>query len=399
MEYLAGSKEIVESMPKLHSREPFTPAILEFCDDIAKELMRVPNGRNYPDMITLGFWLRKASTEALRKRFAIKDENVHLGRGVIFHVAPSNVPVNFAYSLFMGLLCGNANIVRVPSGDFSQVSMIIDAIHKALCRHPDMAPYICLVKYGHEQEINDHFSAICDVRIVWGGDATIAEIRKSPLPPRAAEVTFSDRFSLAVIDADVYHMMNEQEKSELARGFYNDTYLTDQNACTSPRVVVWLNSIGKEAERKEFWSRLWEIVDKEYVFQDIQGVNKLTKKYLLAADAEINIKEGKFIENKDNRLICVEIDKLTENLPAYFDNAGFFPEYAAEDISELSILCNDSRCQTIGYAGKREMFAPLIKMGVKGIDRIVPIGKTLDFDFIWDGFNLYERLVRTVVIY
>ena len=59
MEYLAGSKEIVESMPKLHSREPFTPAILEFCDDIAKELMRVPNGRNYPDMITLGFWLRK----------------------------------------------------------------------------------------------------------------------------------------------------------------------------------------------------------------------------------------------------------------------------------------------------------------------------------------------------
>lgn len=120
---------------------------------------------------------------------------------------------------------------------------------------------------------------------------------------------------------------------------------------------------------------------------------------MLAADAEINIKEGKFIENKDNRLICVEIDKLTENLPAYFDNAGFFPEYAAEDISELSILCNDSRCQTIGYAGKREMFAPLIKMGVKGIDRIVPIGKTLDFDFIWDGFNLYERLVRTVVIY
>lgn len=102
---------------------------------------------------------------------------------------------------------------------------------------------------------------------------------------------------------------------------------------------------------------------------------------------------------KDNRLICVEIDKLTDKLPGYFDNAGYFPEFAAEDISELSVLCNDSRCQTIGYIGKKEMFEPLLRMGVKGIDRIVPIGRTLNFDFIWDGLNLYERLVRTIVIY
>lgn len=399
MEYLAGNKEIVETMPKLHGREPFSLVIQEFCDDIAKELMRMPDGRNYPDIITLGFWLRKASTEALRKRFEIKDGNVHLGRGVVFHVAPSNVPVNFAYSLFIGLLCGNANIVRVPSENFPQVSMIISAIHKALRRHPDMASYICLVKYGHEQEINDYFSVICDVRIIWGGDATIAEIRKSPLPPRATEVTFSDRFSLAVIDMDTYGMMNEREKSELARGFYNDTYLNDQNACTSPRVVVWLNSIGKEAARRAFWSKLWEIVEKEYVFQDIQGVNKLTKMYLLAADTEIRIKESEFSKERDNRLTCIEIDQLTEKLPVYFENAGFFPEYKAKDISDLSVLCNNGRCQTIGYIGKKEMFDPLIKMCVKGIDRIVPIGKTLNFDLIWDGFNLYERLVRTIVIY
>ena len=196
MEYLAGNKEIVESMSKLHSREPFTTEIQEFCDDIAKELLRVPDGRNHPDIITLGFWLRKASTEALRKRFTVEDGNIHLGRGVVFHVAPSNVPVNFAYSLFTGLLCGNANIVRVPSGNFPQVQIIISAIHKVLRRHSDMAQYICLVKYGHEQEINDYFSAICDVRIIWGGDATVAEIRKSPLPPRATEDTFTDRFSL-----------------------------------------------------------------------------------------------------------------------------------------------------------------------------------------------------------
>ena len=25
-----------------------------------------------------------------------------------------------------------------------------------------------------------------------------------------------------------------------------------------------------------------------------------------------------------------------------------------------------------------------------GIDRVVPMGQTMDFDFIWDGYNLYE---------
>ena len=44
------------------------------------------------------------------------------------------------------------------------------------------------------------------------------------------------------------------------------------------------------------------------------------------------------------------------------------------------------------------MFLPLLKTGVRGIDRIVPVGKTMDFDLIWDGYNLYERLTRTIHI-
>lgn len=401
MEYLLGNEEILEAMPKIAGREPFSAEILEFCGAVSKELVRAPEGKNYPDIITLGFWLRKGSTEALRKRFFTEDGNIHVGRGVVFHVAPSNVPVNFAYSLFTGVLCGNANVVRVPSRDFPQVRIIVEAIKKALQEHPDMASCICLVKYGHEQEINDRLSALCDVRIIWGGDVTIAEIRKSPLRPRAAEVTFADRFSLAVIDVECYAALNEQEKKKTARGFYNDTYLTDQNACTSPRAVIWLNSAGENRKgagkaRSEFWNRLWEIVEQEYVFQDIQGVNKLTKKYLLAADGEIRVQESELPERVDNRLVCVEVDKVTDTLTEHFDNAGYFLEYMTEDILDLTALCDDDRCQTIGYVGKKEMLIPLIKAGIRGVDRVVPVGKTMDFDLIWDGYNLYERLSRTI---
>lgn len=403
MEYLLGNEELLCAMPGLPVKEPFALEILEFCAAVSKELMMSPEGKSYSDIITLGFWLRRGAIEALRKRYLIEDGNLHLGRGMVFHVTPSNVPVNFAYSLFTGLLCGNANVVRVPSKDFPQVQIIIKSMKKVLPNYSSMVPYICLVRYGHDQKINERLSSLCDVRIIWGGDATIAEIRRSPLQPRATEITFADRFSLAVIDAAAYRILSEQEKRKIARGFYNDTYLTDQNACTSPRIVIWLSAAGESKEdvaeiRKEFWGRVWEIVEKEYVFQDIQGVNKLTKTYLLAADKEINVWESRLSLGTDNRLICVEIDKVTDKVADYFDNAGYFLEYVTNDMMDIRALCDDKHCQTIGYIGEKEMFIPLIETGLKGVDRVVPIGKTMDFDLLWDGYNLVERLSRTIAL-
>lgn len=80
------------------------------------------------------------------------------------------------------------------------------------------------------------------------------------------------------------------------------------------------------------------------------------------------------------------------------DNSGYFMEYECNDIMELRDLRDDVRCQTIGYLGDASVFLPLIKTGIKGVDRIVPIGKTMDFDLIWDGYNLYERMTRKIVI-
>ena len=82
----------------------------------------------------------------------------------------------------------------------------------------------------------------------------------------------------------------------------------------------------------------------------------------------------------------------------YRDNSGYFYEYDCQNILDLVPICNDKRCQTIGYIGEKDMFMPLIQLGIKGVDRIVPIGKTMDFDLIWDGYNLPEFLSRTIVV-
>ena len=82
----------------------------------------------------------------------------------------------------------------------------------------------------------------------------------------------------------------------------------------------------------------------------------------------------------------------------YRENSGFFFEYDCDDILDIRAVCDDKRCQTIGLLGSTELLKPLFESGVKGIDRIVPIGKTMDFDLIWDGYDLPTMMTRKVVL-
>jgi len=394
----------LDQMAKTPALEPFDDRIVDFLNLISKLLREDKESRQYPDIVTLSFFVRKSSILSMKERFLegknSKDGNrteIILGRGLLFHIAPSNVPVNFAYSLVAGLVTGNANIVRVPSKDFAQVEIVERAIEKAVSQMPQMADYVYLVKYDRSKEINDKMSSLCDVRIIWGGDNTIAEIRKSHLPPRSTEVTFADRYSLAVIDSDTY--LNLEDKDRFAEGFYNDTYLTDQNACTSPRVVVWTGSSIEKA-KDLFWEKLHELVEKKYTFQPIMGVNKLTNSYILLSDCtdEKNDYKAKVLPHKDNLIVRIALKKVDNRLMDYKDNSGYFFEYDCNDLLELKELCDDNHCQTIGYLGDFNKLIPLLTSGIKGVDRVVPIGKTMDFDLVWDGYNLFERFTRVIAL-
>lgn len=387
--YLVGSAALIDELPAAPAKEPFADSVVDFLNDVSREIMADAQSKAYSDVVTFGFWIRKASVLKLKERFT--GDGFRLGKGVAFHIAPSNVPVNFAYSLVSGLLTGNANVVRIPSKDFPQVSILCEAFNRALEKNPEMKPYVFCVRYGRDKEINDLFSEIADTRIVWGGDNTIAELRKSPLPPRSGEITFADRYSLAFIDSNVYIAL--ENKDRVAEDFYNDTFFSDQNACTSPRLIVWSGSRIEES-KKIFWEKLHELVEKKYTFQSIQGVNKLTTSYLLAA-VEAGVK---VLDHADNLIVRVKVPRLTDFLMDYRDNSGYFYEYDCQNILELAQICNDKHCQTLSYIGERDIFIPLLQKGIKGIDRIVPMGKTMDFDLIWDGYNLSELLTRVVDI-
>lgn len=387
--YLLGDAGLARTLYNVPAREPFDDDLIEFLNVLSKSIMRHPQSRSYSDIVTFAFWIRKASTIQMKKQYEKRDGNIHLGRGTIFHIAPSNVPVNFAYSLVTGLLTGNRNIVRVPSKDFPQVEIIVDSIKESLKQYEQFIPYMILVRYRRDKEINDALSSIADTRVVWGGDATIAELRKSELPPRSNEITFADRYSLAVIDADFY--LSCEDKVKIAEDFYNDTYFSDQNACTSPRLVAWTGK-EKTKAKKLFWDELYKVVKKKYTFQDIQGVNKLTSSYLAAAAMAGTVMEP----HQDNLIIRVTVSKVTKQLMEWKGNSGFFFEYDCDDILDLKVVCDDKRCQTIGFLGDKKKLLPLLISGIQGVDRVVPIGKTMDFQLVWDGYDLISQLTRTI---
>lgn len=388
---VVGSYEIIEKMADQPSKKSFADEVLSFLAEVSKELLKDARGRQYSDVVTFAFWIRLTSVKKLKEQYAFHDNNIHLGRGVAFHIAPSNVPVNFAYSLAVGLLTGNGNIVRVPSKEFPQVGIIADALNKVLAKEEAMRPYIALVRYERDKSINDELSSIADTRIIWGGDETIAELRKSPLMPRSTEITFADRYSLAVIHSDTYMAM--EDKRKIAEDFYNDTFFSDQNACTSPRIVIWTGN-GIDKAKEMFWTLLHDVVEEKYHFQDIQGVNKLASSYL----ATVEISGVKVMPHEDNLIVRVAVEHANHKLMDLKDNSGYFFEYDCDDVMELKDLCNDKRCQTVGFIGDKEWLRPLIELGIKGIDRVVAIGKTMDFQLVWDGYNLIHSLTRTVVI-
>ncbi len=388
LEFVLGSEAIVDGMEKLCSLPIFSEEACSFLQGVSDSIMRNREARAYPDVMTFAFWCRRANLQQMKKLYS--SENMRFGRGIVFHIAPSNVAVNFAYSMVASLLAGNASIVRVPSKEFPQLDLLCHTMEEVLGEVSSIRPYLCLVRYGHEKDINDAFSEMCDVRVIWGGDRTIHELRKSPLKPRAYEITFADRYSIAVIDAETY--LSAEDKERIARDFYNDTYLTDQNACTSPRLMIWMGERTEEAQQI-FWEHLQLVAEsQQYELNPVQVVDKLTRLCLLGAWTEAHWKHG-----KDNLIVRVEVDYLDSSLSDCYGNSGFFLEYVAKDLVEILPVCGE-RCQTLSYYGvsRKKMEEWINEYRPMGIDRVVPLGHTLDFDLLWDGKDLIYEMSRGV---
>ena len=385
--YLVGDKTVATS--------PFAPydeLLCGFLNDLSAELRSCGESAAYPDIMTFAFWCRKANIVKLKADF--EDGKARLGLGLVFHITPSNVPINFAFSFVFGLLSGNANIVRVPSKPFSQIDIICAAINRLFDsdKYSKIKAMTAFVRYEQNDEITGMFSADCNARIIWGGDVAIKNIRKLPIPERCVDIAFSDRYSFCVIDAPSVIKLDEAELNRLSERFYNDTYLMDQNACSSPHLIIWLGE-EKEAAKERFWTAVYHTVGEKYQLAAVSAMDK----YTMLCQNAIELNNISSLKKHGNYVYRIAIDSVHDNMDNFRGRFGYFYEYDTDDINGMAHIINN-KYQTLTYFGvnKSELLDFVVKNRLSGIDRIVPVGKALDMDVIWDGYDIVRSLSRII---
>ena len=370
----------------------FDKLVISFLDDISIAIKKSKLASPYSDLKNFGFWCREANLINISENYPKK--NLMLGRGIVLHITPSNVPLNFAFSFAFGMLSGNSNIVRLPSRNFTQVNILCRIIYKILkkFKYSSLLNKFCFVKYDKSDDISSQLSREVDARLIWGGDETINKFKKYQTSPRCVDLTFSNRYSISIMDINEIAKLREKELKNLAQKFYNDCYLMDQQGCSSPQALLW---VGKKnfLAKKKFWEALSKIVHLKYG-SDLSVANqKITSLSRVAVTSKTNFR----LNYKDLKLSRLNINDASSEIEKIQCHFGTFAEIHIGKIDKLKKIIS-KRFQTITYYGleRKELNDFILHNGITGVDRIVSVGRAFDIGPIWDGYDIIHSLSRII---
>lgn len=370
--------------------------VLDFLNAVSRRLLAPAVTRSRPELAALGFFLRRSQ---LRRLIADSDSGkrseLRVPRGTVFHVPPANVASLLVYPWALSMLAGNPNVVRLPT----RGSEATDPLLELLCESAeDAAPAIpftqSVVAYGRDEDVTAALSAACRLRVLWGGDQTIQDLRRFPLAPDVRDLTMADRCSLCAISARGWVTASTAEREGLVEGFYNDAYWYGQAACASPLTVCWIGEAADaDAASRDFLDRLEAVVARHRpLIEPETAIEKRVATYGLAAEGR-----AVAIRHASNALATVEL--APARLLDHWSGTGTFGLAAFPSLLGLAPLIT-RRHQTMSHFGfsREELVRFVDALAGRGIERLVPIGEALAFEPVWDGYDLVREFSKVVVI-
>lgn len=398
----ASFEQVLDRCASAPAWAPFDPRATAFVARFSQKLLTHPQARQFPEMAALGHWFRGASLRDLAAQYPARAGFLRLGRGLAFHVAPANVDSVFMYSWLLSLLAGNTNLVRVSQKGSPQQDFVIEALRATLADPAGeaVAGRFVLLTYPHDDAITGALSARCQLRVVWGGDATVATLRAIPLRPTATELCFPDRFSAAALSAPAVLALDDAGLAKLAQGFYNDAFWFAQQACSSPRMLAWVGPAAQiDAAAPRFWGALAAELQRRDAGAENTGAMTMAR---LAASFEYAA--AGLAHLGDNTLgsypLRLVLDQgLNTAVKEIHCGNGLFLEQRAETLAALASQFSD-REQTLSVFGfsADELAALMQAVPARAIDRLVPIGQALDFSPVWDGQDLVLSFSRLIAL-
>ncbi|MFC3031833.1 acyl-CoA reductase [Pseudoalteromonas fenneropenaei] len=398
---LANAKVLVGNL-NAFSNSPtviWQPQRIALLGRLSQALRSHDEVRAFPELMAFAFWCRQSRLEKIATLLHSKETpQLAMGLGLVLHICPSNVPVNFLYSLAFSLLAGNTNVLRLSSKNEPLYEIAITQLNRILAEpeFSNMQAQLLVLQYGHDDEINAYLNQQADARIVWGGDETVQRFRHYPSKARAREIAFPDRYSLCGLDAESILGQTESELSKLANAIYNDIYIMNQAACSSPQLIAWVGLDATiQAAKARLWPQLENIAQEKFALEDIQVMNK----YVDMCNTAISHPSLEQVEWDSPWLTRYQISHLTTQQSSFRGYFGALYEVSLTSLSELRDVI-DERVQTLSYFGfcKAMLTSFVIDNQLRGIDRIVPVGQALEMDFVWDGYDIIKTLSRVITI-
>lgn len=257
-ETLMGPKLNIEDVISACDRLSEKAANGEY-DDIAKPLLEYVQ-ISYETYID---YCKMFSAEELRKKIdtelcGMPEREVqiseHLFRerrplGVLLHIAAGNVDALPAYSVMEGLLSGNINILKLPTGD-SGVSVRL--LSELISECPALKDYIYVFDVpSTEIETIKTLADISDGVVVWGGDAAVRAAHQF-IKPNTKLIVWGHKLSFAYAAPDCSDAMLE--------GLAADICKTNQMLCSSCQ-GIYVDTDDSEQLQK-FGARFFEILKK-----------------------------------------------------------------------------------------------------------------------------------------
>lgn len=362
--------------------------VLSFLNRFSSEIMRAPAARKFSDLITFADFCRGRK---LKIEVKYREAQQRRGVGNVIHIAPANIPINFAFTMVMGLVSGNRNIVRVPSDHAPQVDLFLQIWNQVVSDFDDLdlRDLVAFVSTSKDSEALRSAIKSCDALIVWGGDTTVEYFRSFKRKPLSVDLFFPNRRSCAVFSASAVRDLKCADLKDFCRRFFNDTYLVDQNACSSPSLVYWVGS-DKEitSAQKRFWPQLAEYLNEN---GDMTPFNLLERHVDLMSNLEA-MDEGVEI-SRDGSFIWRFTD---QGLMPGILRLGAFLECSIADVKELFLNGrNIEQTVTIFGVDPKDIHESANRNYTR-VDRVVSVGNALDIGFVWDGKDTLQQLSRVI---
>lgn len=377
---------------------PFSTQAFDLLADLSRRILQARTTSRQPDAVALGYWLRPAHLRRLLdQRPSPRPDVLRVPAGLAFHIPPANVDTMFAYSWVIGLLAGNRQVIRLSRRRGELADRLLPLIGQALATFPDLADGTAFIEYDHDDAITAAISARCDLRVIWGGDGTVAAIRAVPLSPHAKEVVFADRRSLAILSAPAVCALGPDERAALVGRLFNDVLTFDQMGCSSPRHLVWVGAPAavEAAEAPLMTAMAAEIARRGYQIP----IATALEKYAAACRAAIRGAARSISMDRTDWMLVDLGDRPVAAPEGPHPGGGLLYRSRADSLADIAPMI-DRSVQTVTHFGidRAELEALAHLLAGKGVDRMVPVGEALAFEPVWDGYDLFDEFTRCVVI-